>query len=59
MTEHSPTWIGWLSKEAPRMIGFLGRSIGPWGVLSVVLGIAVLVPSAVALVLAVAAVLWP
>ena len=41
------------------MIGFLGRSIGPWGVLSVVLGIAVLVPSAVALVLAVAAVLWP
>lgn len=31
------------------MISFLGKSIGPWGILTVVLGAAVIIPSMIAL----------
>jgi len=38
------------------MISFLGRSIGPWGILSAVLGAAVIIPSVIALGFAILAV---
>lgn len=38
------------------MIGFLGRSIGPWGTLAVAAGTAVLIPSAIALLFTIFAV---
>jgi hypothetical protein len=31
------------------MVSFLGRSIGPWGILTIVLGAAVIIPSMIAL----------
>lgn len=41
------------------MIGFLGRSIGPWGILTVILGAAVIIPSMIALGLALLAIVAP
>lgn len=38
-------------------MGIVGRSIGPWGTMSVLAGAAVLIPSAVALLFSLAAVL--
>ena len=42
--------------ETSIMAGIMGRSIGPWGVLTVACGAVVLIPSGIALVLALAAV---
>ena len=41
------------------MISFLGRSIGPWGILTVILGAAVVIPSVVALGFTILAVVSP
>ena len=38
------------------MVSIIGRSIGPWGVLTVLAGAAVMIPSAIALLLTLVAV---